>query len=132
MNQKGSLIVEALISLVIIAMAVGIGMLPTFYILKKTEENAALIDLSEVLLNECEEKVFSNVSNIAEENKEIIYKGRKYRIVVTKTNVEEGGKYRIEKHSDKLFINDVTFVTVRVVEEKSGRYIEAQVVPQQW
>ncbi|OOC43522.1 hypothetical protein [Thermosipho sp. 1074] len=126
--KKGSLLVEALVTLIIITFAFGIAFLPSWNLLKKTKENSELIKMSEILLNKCEEYTYFSVSNIVAGTFTEEYNGEVYKITILKKHLESN--FNVYSNYSEIIYPIITVVTIRV--EKDGKYIEAQVVPQQW
>lgn len=129
--RKGSLIIESLVALLIIAMSVGIAYVPTGNLLKKSLENRYLIELSNILLNEAETLTYMNASSISSETFKKIYNNREYTIQIIKKTENLKDKITMVSNEKGIIFSDIIVVTVRVV-APDGKYIETQVVPQQW
>ncbi|AFG35313.1 hypothetical protein Ferpe_1225 [Fervidobacterium pennivorans DSM 9078] len=133
--RKGSLLVEALIALVIIMFSVGIAMVSSYNLLKKSYENQALVELSDVLLNECEKILTMNVLQIASGTRKVIYHGKEFTVNVTKTIANYSSKFTMSPDGEPVTLNfsglsNIVVVVVRVTDSK-GRYVETKVVPKQ-
>ncbi|ABR30757.1 hypothetical protein SU69_04575 [Thermosipho melanesiensis] len=128
--KKGSLLVEVLITLTIIVFAFSIAFVPSWNLVKKTKENSQLIKMSEILLNKCEEYSYQNVSSIIPGTFNEYYDGENYKIVISKNSTKTQENFNVYSGYDEIIYPVITIVSVRV--EKDGKYIEAQVVPQQW
>ncbi|MDK2886705.1 MAG: hypothetical protein PWP54_1268 [Thermosipho sp. (in: thermotogales)] len=128
--RKGSLIIESLVALLIIAMSVGIAYVPTGNLLKKSLENRYLIELSNILLNEAETLTYMNASSISSETFKKIYNNREYTIQIIKKTENLKDKITMVSNEKGIIFSDIIVVTVRVV-APDGKYIETQVVPQQ-
>ncbi|HOJ94389.1 MAG TPA: hypothetical protein PK390_04055 [Fervidobacterium nodosum] len=144
MIRKGSLLVEALIAILIIGMAIGISLVSSYNILKKAYENRIILNMSELLLNKCEEIVTLNQSQIFEGTTSINYKGQEYKItigknVVTLTDINyryfnynpNTNQYTPTQKDPQIVNSPIIVVTVKITDSK-GRYVETKVVPQQW
>ncbi|MBB6062291.1 hypothetical protein HNP65_000713 [Thermosipho japonicus] len=129
--KKGSLLVEALVTLIIIVFAFGVAFVPSWSLLRKTKENSELISLEELLLNKCEELTYLNVSSIVPQENYEEYNGVKYKVSISKKNIESSDIFTLTSDSTFITFPEITIVTVRV-ETEDGKYIETQVVPQQW
>lgn len=139
----GSLLVEALVAILIVSLAIGISMVSSYNLLKKTYENRVILNMSELLINKCEELITLNQSQIFEKSETITYKGQQYTVSIKKLikNLAPNFKYftynkstntytNVSKPQD-ITVNSVTILVVRITDSK-GKYIETQVVPQQW
>lgn len=141
MHKKGSLLVEALIAILIVSMAIGIGLLSSYNLLRKASENRIILNMSEILLNECEQVLSLNQSQIYYGTKTISYGGENYTVTITREVKSLSSKFKFYRFNGTsytevskptpLVINNVVFVRVRVTDSK-GRYVETKVVPQQW
>lgn len=129
--KKGALFIEALITLVIIIFAFGIAFVPSWNLMKKTKENEELLNLKEILLNKCEEYTYLNASSIPPQITKELYKGKEYTIKISKETISSKDLYTVTSNSTYIIYPDIVVLTIRVISE-SGKYIEAQVVPQQW
>ncbi|SHH28987.1 hypothetical protein [Thermosipho atlanticus] len=128
--KKGSFIVETLVALLIIAMAVGIAIVSTGNLLKKSLENRHLIELSNILLNETETLTFMDVSLIPTGTSKITYNDREYTIEITKEIENLEDMIYMVSNNQNIIFSDIVVVKVRVT-APDGKYIETRVVPQQ-
>lgn len=139
MYKRGSLLVEGLIAILIVSMAIGIGLVSSYNLLRKSYENRVILNMSEILLNECEQILSLKQSQIYNSTKTVSYSGENYTVTITREVKKPEFKfYRLENNvyvqKDKppvIVINEIVFVKVRVTDSK-GRYVETKVVPQQW
>ncbi|AMW32880.1 MULTISPECIES: hypothetical protein [Fervidobacterium] len=135
--RKGSLLVEALVAMIIITFSIGIAMVSSFNLLQKSYENQALVELGDILLNECEKIITQNQSQISDSSKQIEYHGKKFTVTITRKTVNYRGKFiQTSEPADTTPLNmsslaNTVVVIVRVTDSK-GRYIETRVVPKQW
>ncbi|MGB9613943.1 MAG: hypothetical protein ACP5KD_04840 [Fervidobacterium sp.] len=141
--KPGSLLVEALIAILITSLAIGVSMVSSYNLLKKVYENRIILNMLELLINKCEEISTLNQTQIFENTQSITYKGQQYTISVKKvsTDLSSNFKYFNYNQSSNTYTsvskppniktNPVTVVVIRVTDSK-GRYLETQVVPQQW
>ena len=129
--KKGSLMIEALVALVIIILAAGMAFVPSWTLLKKAKENESMIELSEIALNKCEELIYKNVSSIVEEATNVYYNGKIYNISIKKVNNINKNNFVVKSSYDELIFKNYTSVIIKV-STNDGKYIETQVVPQQW
>lgn len=129
--KKGSLMIEALVALVIIILAAGMAFVPSWTLLKKAKENESMIELSEIALNKCEELIYKNVSSIVEEATNVYYNGKIYSISIKKVNNINKNNFVVKSSYDELIFKNYTSVIIKV-STNDGKYIETQVVPQQW
>lgn len=129
--KKGSLMIEALVALVIIILAAGMAFVPSGTLLKKAKENESMIELSEIALNKCEELIYKNVSSIVEEATNVYYNGKIYSISIKKVNNINKNNFVVKSSYDELIFKNYTSVIIKV-STNDGKYIETQVVPQQW
>lgn len=141
MHKKGSLLVEALIAILIVSMAIGIGLLSSYNLLRKASENRIILNMSEILLNECEQILSMNQSQIYDETKTVSYRSETYTVTITREVQNLSSKFKFYRFTGTgytaiskptpLVINNIVFIKVRVRDSK-GRYVETKVVPQQW
>lgn len=139
--RNGSLLVEALIAILIVSMAIGIGLVSSYNLLRKASENRIILNMSEILLNECEQILSLNQSQIYDGTKTVSYGGENYTVTITREVKSLSSKFKFYRFNGTsyaevskptpLVINNVVFVRVRVTDSK-GRYVETKVVPQQW
>lgn len=139
--RNGSLLVEALIAILIVSMAIGIGLVSSYNLLRKASENRIILNMSEILLNECEQILSLNQSQIYDGTKTVSYGGENYTVTITREVKSLSSKFKFYQFNGinyaevskptPLVINNVVFVIVRVTDSK-GRYVETKVVPQQW
>jgi Tfp pilus assembly protein PilV len=133
--RKGSLLVEALVALIIIMFSVGIAMVSSYNLLRKSYENQALVELSDILLNECEKMLTMNVSQIIEKTEKITYHGKQFTLQVRKSTTNYSSKFSMSPDGEPVTLNlsglsNINVVVVRVTDSK-GRYVETKVVPKQ-
>jgi len=133
--KRGSVLVEALIALIIIMFSVGIAMVSSYNLLKKSYENQALVELSDVLLNECEKILTMNVFQITSGTRKVIYHGKEFTVSLTKTSANYSNKFTMSPDGEPVTLNfsglsNIVVVVVRVTDSK-GRYVETKVVPKQ-
>ncbi len=141
MYKKGSLFVEALIAILIVSMAIGIGLVSSYNLLRKASENRIILNMSEILLNECEQILSLNQSQIYNGTKTVSYSGENYTVTITREVKSLSSKFKFYRFNGTsytevskpkpLVINNIVFIIVRVTDSK-GRYVETKVVPQQW
>ncbi|WP_448376931.1 hypothetical protein [Fervidobacterium sp.] len=133
--RKGSLLVEALVALIIIMFSVGIAMVSSYNLLRKSYENQALVELSDVLLNECEKILTMNILQIYDKTVEITYHGKKFTLRITKKTENFSNNFILSPDGEAVTLNtsglsNIGVVIVRVSDSK-GRYVETRVVPKQ-
>lgn len=133
--RKGSLLVEALVALIIIMFSVGIATVSSYNLLRKSYENQALVELSDVLLNECEKLLTMNIFQIYDRTEEITYHGKKFTLRITKKTENFSNNFILSPDGEAVTVNTsglsgIGVVVVRVSDSK-GRYVETRVVPKQ-
>ncbi|MBO8161233.1 MAG: hypothetical protein H0Z24_06310 [Thermosipho sp. (in: Bacteria)] len=129
--KKGALFVESLVALLIIAMSIGIAYVPTWKLLKKSLENRYLIELSDILLNEAETLTYKDASTISSGTFKKTYNNKEYTIQITKKTESLKDKITMVSTKPGIIFSDIVVITIRVI-APDGKYIETQVVPQQW
>ncbi|ODN30480.1 type II secretion system protein [Fervidobacterium thailandense] len=132
--KRGITLVEALISILIISMAIGIATLSVSRLMSAVYGNSKLVELSEILFNTCEELVYQDVSRIQEGSREIVYNGKKYVIrvrkeVLTPQYVFKRGDSIVAKPPE-LRTEPVTKVIVTVLDDQN-RFVTAEIIPKQ-
>lgn len=97
--------------------------------------------MSEILLNECEQLLSLKQSQIYDGTRIVSYNGKNYTISVTKETrrISQNFKfyyYRNNSYSPvakpgPIVINNIVVLRVRVT-DRTGRYVETEIIPQQW
>lgn len=143
MLKKGSLLVEALVAILIISMAIGISMVSSYNLIRKAYENRMLLDMVQVLLNQCEEMLATNISMIFDTTKTVSYGSNQYTVNISKQTINISPNFKFYRHvqntntytpiskPSEVIIQNITAVKIRITDIK-GRYVETFVVPQQW
>ncbi len=84
-NRKGSLLVDALVGILIISLSIGIAYVPSYFLLRRSQENWVKMELAELILNKCEELVYKNASSITSSTTQENYKGKTYKLTITRS-----------------------------------------------
>lgn len=139
--KKGSLLVEALVSLLILSISIGISLVSAYNLLRKANENRWILNISDILLSECEQILSLNQSQITAGTKTVSINGQNYTISVTKFTKSINSKFQFYRYNGSTYtqiskpapivINSIVVVRVRVTDSK-GNYAETEVVPRQW
>lgn len=137
----GALLVEALISIMIVSMAIGISLVSSYNLIRKAYENSMILTMSEILLNECEQLLSLKQSQIYDGTKIVSYSGKNYTVSVSKETrrISQNFKFYYYRNNSYLpvakpgpiVINNIVVIRVRVTDQ-AGRYMETEIIPQQW
>lgn len=129
--RRGFTLVEVLVALLILSFAIGISLLSLSRLLAIVGRNSRLLDLSEVLVNKCEEFLNLSVSRITEGATTIDYKGRTYTLIVTKeVFLPRAHFFPPTTGARNVVVNNVTKV-ILTVRDHENNSISAEIVPRQ-
>ncbi|MFN6992198.1 MAG: hypothetical protein ACK4MM_05705, partial [Fervidobacterium sp.] len=125
MLKKGSLLIEALVAILIISMAVGISMVSSYNLTRKVYENKMVLDMVQVLLNQCEEVLATNSSKIFDTTKTVSYGSNQYTVNISKIvnispkfkfyrHVQNTNTYTLISKPSDVVIQNITIVKIKV------------------
>lgn len=75
-------------------MAIGIGLVSSYNLLRKASENRIILNMSEILLNECEQILSMNQSQIYDGTKTVSYGEETYTVTITREVQNLSSKFK--------------------------------------